>query len=63
MAKFEEQKYVKKIIGIYKEQKKEIKKHCELVVIARQAEDTSSTDIIQNVLKSHLLEMVNKMKK
>ncbi len=42
---------------------REIRKRCkELHVLPRQAEKTSSTDIIQNVLKTHLLELVNKLK-
>lgn len=45
------------------DQKKEIGKHCELQVIPRQAESTSTTDIIQNIIKSHLLEMVSHLKK
>lgn len=45
------------------EQKKEIAKHCLLEVIPRQAESTSTTDIIQTIIKSHLLEIVNKLKK
>lgn len=45
------------------EQKKEIAKYCELQVIPRQAESTSTTDIIQNIIKSHLLEMVSNLKK
>ena len=44
------------------EQIKEISKHCELIVLPRQAENTSSTDIIQNVLKTHLLEEVTELK-
>nr|AIA19020.1 cytidyltransferase-like domain [uncultured bacterium] len=42
---------------------KEIKKYSRLVVLPRQAEKTSSTDIIQNVLKSNLLSQVTRMKK
>src|SRR3989344_555975 len=34
------------------EQKRTIKKFCKLQVLPRQAEKTSSTDIIQNVLKN-----------
>lgn len=45
------------------EQKKEIAKYCELEVIPRQAESTSTTDIIQNIIKSHLLETVSNLKK
>lgn len=45
------------------EQKKEIAKYSELQVIPRQAESTSTTDIIQNIIKSHLLEMVSNLKK
>lgn len=44
-------------------QKKEIARHCALEVIPRQAESTSTTDIIQNIVKNHLLELVNKLKK
>ena len=45
------------------EQKVEIDKYCKLQVIPRQAESTSTTDIIQNIIKIHLLEIVNKFKK
>ena len=42
-----------------KEQKRDIKKFCpQLEVLPRQAESTSTTDVIQNVLKGHLLNMV-----
>lgn len=45
------------------EQKKQIKAHCgKLCVLPRQAEATSSTDIVQNVLKTHLLDIVEKLK-
>ena len=44
-------------------QKQAIAKHCgELCVIPRQAQSTSSTDIVQNVLKTHLLDIVEKLK-
>ncbi|MCH8888904.1 adenylyltransferase/cytidyltransferase family protein [Patescibacteria group bacterium] len=44
-------------------QKKEIKKHCgELITLPRQAETTSTSDIIQNVVKDHLLDAINKLK-
>ena len=47
-----------------KEQKVMIKKLCgELDVIPRQALATSSTDIIQNVIKIHLLDQLGKLKK
>lgn len=40
-------------------QKREIKKHCgDLVVLPRQAENTSSTAIIQGVLKQHFAALV-----
>jgi D-glycero-beta-D-manno-heptose 1-phosphate adenylyltransferase len=45
-----------------REQIKEIKKHCELIILPRQAENTSSTDIIQNVLKNHLLDEMSVLK-
>lgn len=45
-------------------QLKDIKKYCtHLEVLKRQAVTTSTTDIIQNVVKGHLLEMVEKLKK
>jgi hypothetical protein len=45
------------------EQKKMIKKLCKnLVVIPRQALSTSSTDIIQNVIKIHLLDQLEQLK-
>lgn len=45
------------------EQKKRITQLCgELAILPRQAKNTSSTDIIQNVLKKQLIEMVNKFK-
>lgn len=41
------------------EQKKFIAKLCpHLEVLPRQAESTSTTDVIQNVLKGHLLDMI-----
>ena len=41
------------------EQKATIKKLCsQLKVLPRQAEGTSTTDVIQNVLKGHLLDIV-----
>jgi D-glycero-beta-D-manno-heptose 1-phosphate adenylyltransferase len=46
-----------------KEQKTSIKKICDLEVIPRQALSTSSTDIIQNVIKIHLLDQLGKLKK
>jgi D-beta-D-heptose 7-phosphate kinase/D-beta-D-heptose 1-phosphate adenosyltransferase len=46
------------------EQKETIKKLCkEIVVIPRQALNTSSTDIIQNVMKIHLLDQLEQLKK
>lgn len=40
-------------------QKKEIRRHCgDLVVLPRQAENTSSTAIIQGVLKQHFAALV-----
>ena len=46
------------------EQKKMISKYCkELAVIPRQALSTSSTDIIQNVIKIHLLDQLEQLKK
>jgi rfaE bifunctional protein nucleotidyltransferase chain/domain len=45
------------------EQKKVIEKLCpELAVIPRQALSTSSTDIIQNVIKIHLLDQLERLK-
>lgn len=45
------------------DQKMVIKKYCgELTLLPRMAEKTSSTDIIQSVLKSHLLEVIEKLK-
>ncbi len=45
------------------DQIKEIKALCKSVTeIPRQAIQTSSTDIIQNILKSHLLELVEQFK-
>ena len=47
-----------------KEQKVNIKKLCgKLEVIPRQALSTSSTDIVQNVIKIHLLDQLGKLKK
>lgn len=47
-----------------KKQKDMIKKLCkEIVVIPRQALSTSSTDIIQNVIKIHLLDQLEGLKK
>ena len=41
-----------------------IKASCgEVMVLPRQAENTSSSDIIQNIVKGHLLEMLDRMKK
>lgn len=41
----------------------EIKKYCKkIVVVPRQAEETSTTNIIQNVVKKHLLEAIEKLK-
>jgi len=41
-----------------------IKQHCKsLEIIPRQAEQTSSTDIIQNVLKNHLIKDIKKLRK
>ncbi len=46
------------------EQLKMIKKYCkDLAVLKRQAMKTSTTDIIQNIMKGHLLEMVSNLKK
>lgn len=46
------------------EQLKIIRAHCaEVVVLSRQAENTSSTDIIQNIVKGHLLEMLDRLRK
>jgi D-glycero-beta-D-manno-heptose 1-phosphate adenylyltransferase len=45
------------------EQRKIIEKHCgEMVALPRQAETTSTTNIVQNIVKNHLLEAVNKLK-
>lgn len=45
------------------EQKKVIKQHCgEIITLPRQAETTSTSDIVQNIVKKHLLEAVNKLK-
>ncbi len=42
-----------------KEQKEVIEKLCpHLEILPRQAESTSTTDVIQNVLKGHLLDMI-----
>ncbi len=46
-----------------KEQKVMIKKFCEIDVIPRQALSTSSSDIIQNVIKIHLLDQLGKLKR
>lgn len=46
-----------------KEQKAKIKKLCDLDVIPRQAISTSSTDIVQNVIKIHLLDQLDKLKR
>ncbi len=41
-----------------------IKSSCgEVIILPRQAENTSSSDIIQNIVKGHLLEMLDRMKK
>jgi len=41
-----------------------IRQYCpEVVVLPRQAESTSSTDIIQNIVKGHLLEMLDRIRK
>lgn len=41
-----------------------IKKYCkDLYIVPRQAEKTSSTDIIQNVLKSHLAKDIKDLKR
>ena len=46
------------------EQKKTIEKLCKkLIVIPRQAINTSSTDIIQNVMKTQLLDQLEHLKK
>lgn len=46
------------------EQLAEIRKYCPaVVVLPRQAEHTSSTDIVQNIVKGHLLEMLDRMRK
>lgn len=46
------------------EQKKMIKKLCkDISVIPRQALNTSSTDIVQNIIKIHLLDQVKSKKK
>ncbi|MEI6864068.1 MAG: adenylyltransferase/cytidyltransferase family protein [Candidatus Adlerbacteria bacterium] len=45
------------------EQKRTIKKYTKLEVLPRQALKTSSTDIIQNVLKNHLIDKVGSFKK
>jgi len=44
------------------EQIRTIKKYCKLHLLPRQAQKTSSTDIIQNVLKNHLIDMVGQYK-
>ena len=44
------------------EQRREIEKRVgQLVVLGRQAEETSSTDVIQTVLKGHLLRQLHKL--
>lgn len=46
------------------DQVKMIKSHCaNVLVLPRQAENTSSTDIIQNIVKGHLLEMLDHLRK
>lgn len=35
----------------------------EVVILPRQAESTSSTDIIQNIVKGHLLEMLDRLRR
>lgn len=46
-----------------KEQKKVIGEFCSrLEVLPRQAENTSTTDVIQNVLKGHLLNVIEQYK-
>lgn len=46
------------------EQLADIRKYCpEVAVLPRQAESTSSTDIVQNIVKIHLLEMLDRMRK
>ncbi|OHB24749.1 MAG: hypothetical protein A2542_02735 [Parcubacteria group bacterium RIFOXYD2_FULL_52_8] len=46
------------------EQKKMIKKHCkQVVVLNRQAQRTSSTDIVQNIVKTHLIDLVDKLRR
>lgn len=46
------------------EQLQEIRKLCpEVAILPRQAEKTSSTDIIQNIVKGHLLGMLDQMRK
>lgn len=46
------------------EQIQEMKQYCpEVVILPRQAENTSSTDIIQNIVKGHLLGMLDQMRK
>jgi len=42
----------------------EIKKYAsDVLVLPRQAESTSSTDIIQNIVKTHMLEMLDRLRK
>jgi len=44
-------------------QRKIIEKYCgEMIALPRQAETTSTTNIVQNIVKKHLLEAVNKLK-
>lgn len=46
------------------EQKKTIEKFCKkLTIIPRQALGTSSTDIVQNIMKIHLLNQLEQLKK
>jgi D-glycero-beta-D-manno-heptose 1-phosphate adenylyltransferase len=44
-------------------QVEEISKHCEIKVFPRQAEKTSTTNIIQNIIKKHLLESIESLSK
>ena len=45
-------------------QRKEIKKHCgELVILPRQAENTSSSSIIQNTFKKNITAMMEMLEK
>lgn len=46
------------------EQIRIIKNHCaDVLVLPRQAENTSSSDIIQNIVKGHLLTMLDNLRK